>query len=316
VAKKFDLKEYKEQLKIEDVPLKKEKYVLLDESLQECLDLPGLPLGHITQIYGKSDTGKTSLLYHAAAQCQKQGILPVLLVTERKVSWDRAELMGFNRDSAIVEENCEYLEDCFAFIDKIVSNVTMGDLPMDVMIFWDSVGNTCSKDEVRVDEKTGQTEVVPSMMKAAKVISNQMRPLSMKIGNTRKVTSPKYVGAVIINNAYTKPPAFPGGMSVLTPYGGDQIYYRSTLILKTARKSKLSATKNGRDLNFGIVSSIVTEKNHISNTSNSGEFVITADRIFKNDKALIKAYKDEHKESWGNSIIFDPENGEVIDGDE
>lgn len=313
MAKKFDLKSYKEQYNLVTTPLKKEKFVVLDEALQEIIGLPGIPLGHVTQIYGKSDTGKTSLLYHAAAQAQKQDILPVLVVTERKVSWDRAVSMGFDPENAIIEENCEFLEDVFTFIDKIVSDVVMGELPRDVCIFWDSVGNTCSKDEVKVDAKTGATEKVPSMMKAAKVISDYMRPLSMKIGNTRKISSPKTAGVVFINNAYTKPATFPGGMATIVPYGGEQIWYRASLIMKTQRRQKLGAVKNGKDLNFGIVSQITVDKNHISETANSGDFVITADKIFKNDKALIKAYKDEKKDSWGSATIFDQDDGTVLD---
>lgn len=312
MAKKFDLKSYKEQLKIEETPLKKEKYIVLDQCLQDVIGLPGIPLGHLTQIYGKSDTGKTSLLYHAAAEAQKQGILPVMIITERKVSWERAAAMGFNKENAIIEENLEYLEDIFAFIDKITSDVVMGELPNDVCIFWDSVGNTCSRDEVKVN-KDGTTEMAASMMKAAKVISSHLRPLSQKIGNTRKISSPKFVGLVFANGAYTKPPEFIGGKAAIVPYGGDAIWFRSTLVLKTNRRSKLGAVKDGKDLNFGIVSKISVEKNHITETANSGEFVIVADRIFHNDPKLIKAYKEEKKETWGNSIIFSQDNGEIID---
>src|SRR5690554_2081649 len=117
--KKFDLDSYRKKLKVSDTPMKKPKYVELDPCMHEILGMPGLPLGHINQIFGPSDTGKTSLLFHAAAQAQQQDILPVIIVTEGKVDWDRAEAMGFDRDQAIVEENLEYLEDVSAFIDQI-----------------------------------------------------------------------------------------------------------------------------------------------------------------------------------------------------
>lgn len=314
--KKFDLDAYKKKLKVSDTPMKKPMYVELDPCMHEILGMPGLPMGHISQIFGPSDTGKTSLLFHAAAQAQAQGILPVIIVTEGKVDWDRAASMGFNRESAIVEENLEYLEDVFAFIDQITADVSMGNLPQDVMVFWDSVGNTLSRDEVKINEKTGQTEHKATMMKAAKVISQHLRSLSGKINNTRKVSFPKFVGLTLINTCYTKPPAFPGGMSTQVPYGGDQIWFKSSLILKTKRRKKLTATKDGVKMGFGIVSSISVEKNHLTNTSHSGEYVITGNAIIPNEKTSIDAYKEEHKEHWGALEIMDDDTGEIFDGSE
>lgn len=298
MTKKFNLGEYKKTIKVADTPKKKDKFVVLDECMHSVLGMPGIPLGHITQVFGKSDTGKTSLLFHAAAQAQKQGVLPVVIITEGKVSWDRAKLMGFDRQTAIVEEDLEYLEDVFQFIDKIIADVSMGELPHDVLILWDSVGNTLSRDEVEI-KKDGTVVKKASMMKAAKVISENMRTISKKVNNTRKVSYPKSAGLFILNQAYTKPPMFPGGPSTLVPYGGDAIWYRSSLVLKTARTKKLTATKDGIKMGFGIVSKITVDKNHITSVAHSGEFVITADEIFPNDDKAIKDYKELHKERWG-----------------
>jgi len=296
--KKFDLSEYKKTIKAADTPLKKDKFITLDECLHTVLGMPGIPLGHITQIFGKSDTGKTSLLFHAATKAQENNILPVVIVTEGKVSWDRAATMGFDRENAIVEENLEYLEDVFDYIDKIITDVGNGDLPMDIMIFWDSVGSTLSRDEVEI-KKDGTTEKKATMMKAAKVISERMRVIAKKINNTRKISFPKSVGLMIINQCYTTPPKFPGAQPGLVPYGGDSIWFRSSLVLRMGRKSKLYAIKNKIRMGFGIVSSISVDKNHITNVSHSGEFVITADSIIPNDTNILKKYKEDHKDNWG-----------------
>lgn len=298
---KFDLDAYKKTINNADTPLKVDKYVVLDECLHAVLGLPGIPLGHITQVFGKSDTGKTSLLFHTAAQAQKQGILPVMIITEGKVDWGRAEQMGFNRDFAIIEENCEFLENVFAFIDKICADVASGELPYDVAIFFDSVGNTLSKDEVEI-KPDGTWEKKATMMKAAKVISENMRTISKKINDTRKISYPHYVGLFIVNNSYVQPPSFPGGMPSEVPYGGNAIWLKSSLVIRTKRSKKLTAKKNGMDLGFGIVSKISVDKNHISNTTNSGEFVITADAIIPNDGNAIKDYKETHKDSWGEDL--------------
>lgn len=301
MTKKFDLAKYKESIEIADIPLKKDLYVEVNDALKEVMGLPGIPLGHITQIYGMSDTGKTSLLFHTAAEAQKQGILPVMIITEGKVDWSRAKAMGFDKDSAIVNEDVEFLEDAFNFIDKITSDVSMGELPHDVMILWDSVGNTLSKDEVE-QKPDGTWEKKSTMMKAAKVISERMRITSKKINDTRKISYPKAVGLVVLNQAYTQPPSFPGGPSTTVPYGGNAVWYRSSLVLKTSRVKKLSATKDGKDLTFGIVSRISVDKNHISSVANKGEFVITSNAIIPNEPNAIKAYKEENKDSW-NGVL-------------
>lgn len=316
MSKKFDLDSYKKTIKAADTPLKKDQYVVLDECLHAVLGLPGIPLGHITQIFGKSDTGKTSLMFHTAAQAQKQNILPVVIITEGKVDWDRAAEMGFDRENAIINENCEFLEDVFAFVDKITSDVSSGELPMDVMIFFDSVGNTLSKEEVEIQDD-GTYIKKSTMMKAAKVITEAMRVLSKKINDTRKQSYPKAVGWMILNQAYTKPPAFPGAMPSLTPYGGDAIWYRSSLVLKMSRSKKLTAKKDGMELGFGIVSKISVDKNQISNTTNSGLFVVTADAIIPNEKKAVADYKESHKDTWGSvtitAVSLDHDEGEDDD---
>lgn len=299
--KKFDLNKYKESIRIADVPLKKDLYVEVNDALKEVIGLPGIPLGHITQVYGMSDTGKTSLLFHAAAEAQKQGILPVMIITEGKVDWNRAKLMGFDKENAIVREDLEFLEDAFDFIDQIASNVSMGDLPENVMIFWDSVGNTLSKDEVEKKDD-GTWEKKSTMMKAAKVISERMRVISKKINDTRKISYPKAVGLMILNQAYVQPQAFTGAMSTTVPYGGSAIWYRSSLVLKTSKVKKLTATKEGKDLTFGIVSRIAVEKNHISSVANKGEFIITSNSIFPNEPGAIKEYKELNKANWNNEL--------------
>lgn len=312
MAKGFDLGNYKASIEVNNVQKKKDKYVVVDECLQAVIGIPGIPLGHITQIYGKSDTGKTSLLFHAAAKAQEQGVLPIFIMTEGKVDWTRAEKMGVNMEQCIKNEECMYLEDAFTFIDKIVSDVSMGELPHDVLLLWDSVGSLPSKDEVK-DNDDGTTEKKASMMRAAKAIRENMRIVQRKINATRNYSYPKYVGLMILNQAYISPPSFSGGMPKLVPYGGDAIWYAASAVWKMGGKGKLSATKNGMDFDFGLISRLSVEKNHISDLAMTGEFVITPDAFLPNEKGAIKKYKDSHREQWGDAMITSAETGEVLD---
>lgn len=300
---KFNLEDYKKSIQVADTPLKKDAFVVLNDALQEVIGLPGFGLGHVNQIFGLSDSGKTSLVFHAAAQAQKLGILPVLIITEGKVSWDRAKAMGVDPDNCVIE-TAQYLEEVFTKIDRFVSDVAMGRLPMNALIIVDSIGNTISVDSVK-ENKDGTSETGGAMMRAAKVIREKMRVYSHKINNTRKVSSPFYVGLVFINHAYTQPPAFPGASSKIVPYGGDAIWFSSSLVLRTKKVKTLKAIVNGQEKGFGIVTKIIVDKNHISNVTNSGEFIITADSILPNTDKALKEYKEKNKDKWANASILE-----------
>lgn len=306
MSKKFNLEEYKKTIKSSDTPLKPDAFVEVNDALKSVMGLPGFPLGHVTQVFGLSDSGKTSLAFHAAAEAQKQGILPVFIITEGKVSWERAKRMGFDQNNAVIEY-VDYLEDIFRKADRIVADVKMGRLPYNVMIFVDSIGNTVSTESVK-ESKDGTTELGGAMMKAAKVIREQMRVLSHRINDTRKISSPYSVGLVFINHAYRQPPAFPGAPTGLVPYGGDGIWLASSLVLRTKKGKKITTTKNGQKLSFGLISTISVDKNHLSDISNAGEFVIVPDALLPNEPDAIDAYKEANRDKWGDLSIEDEES--------
>ncbi len=102
-------------------------------------------------------------------------------------------------------------------------------------------------------------------------------------------------------------------MPKLVPYGGDAIWYSASAVWKMTGKGKLSATKDGKDFDFGLISKISVEKNHISDLAMAGEFVVTPDAFLPNEKGAIKKYKDEHRDQWGSATIISAETGEVLD---
>ncbi len=236
----------------------------------------------------------------------------MFIMTEGKVDWNRAQKMGVDLEKCIKYEDANFLEEAFAQIDKTVSDVSMGELPMDTLILWDSVGSLPSKDEVKTNED-GTTEKKASMMRAAKAIRENMRVIQRKINVTRNISYPKSVGLMIINQAYTQPPTMPGGMPSLVPYGGDAIWYSASAVWRMKGGKRLSAEKKGMSFDFGLTSKISVMKNHITDLMLEGEFVITSDAFIPNEKGAIKKYKDEHRENWGDSIIVAAETGEIVD---
>ena len=301
MSKKFSLQDFKETIKITPAEYKKREYVELDSCLQEVLKLPGIPLGEITQVYGKSDSSKTSLMFHAAAKAQKQGILPVIIISEGKVDWSRARAMGLEytgdlpeeernkEEFIIVEENLKYLEDIFDFIDnKIITNVMNGKLPFNVMIFYDSMGQSISEKSIKINEKTGEREVKNTHMQAAAVKSERLSILMDRCNDTRKMVYPKSVGAFIINHVYTGQPAYSGAPAPEIVKGGNKVKFTATLMIKTKAIKKLEAVVNGATLKFGMVASLSITKNHINGQEFQGEFVVTQDKFLPNDAKSIK----------------------------
>jgi RecA/RadA recombinase len=259
-------------------------------------------------LYGKSDCGKTSLIFHTAIQAQKNGILPVLIVTEGKVDWGRATAMGFDKDNAIVEENLKYLEEVFEFIDnKIINNVMNGTIPHDVIILWDSMGNTISEKSVEVDKKTGERKIKNTHMQAAAIKSERLSVLMDRVNDTRKINYPKSVGIMIVNSVYTGQAAYSGAIPPEIIKGGNKVKYTATLMLKMQLINKLEAIKDGNKLKFGLISRLSVTKNHLNGQEFSGEFVITPTKFLANDTKQIKDYKDEFKDTWGDMELFESE---------
>ena len=325
--KKFSLDSYKKSIKLTEPTYKKDKYVVLNEYLQEVMKLPGLPLGHVVFDYGLSDSGKTTLLAHAVAQCQKQGILPVVVLTgpEKKVDWNRFRAMGVqytgdlpedqqNDDEfIIVNEECEYLEDAFKFMNDLITDVEEGRLPHDIYIFHDSVGNTLSEQAIEIDKKTGKRVIKDIHMKNAKIIGENLVALTPRINNSRKDTRPHYIGAYFITSMYEGAPAFPGAPKPWKIKGGNKPKFVSSIMIRHNAGKKLNATKEGQKLNFGMTTKISITKNHINGEEYSGEFVITKDAILPNEKSAIDAYKKEKSSEWGSFEIIDGA-GEIHEG--
>lgn len=301
MAKKFDLDAYKKSIEVSDTPLKEYDIVELNDALKAVLGLKGIYLGTVNQIFGLSDSGKSSLVYHIMAQAQKQNVLPILLNTEGKISLERMQSMGVDPSNMILEQ-VTYLEEIFARIDRFVADIGNGDLPTNIIILVDSIGNSLSIDSVK-ENKDGTSEVGGALMKAARVLREKMRVFSHKINNTRKVSSKYSAGLVFVNHCYHTPSLMPGLPPTLTPYGGDGIYLASSLVVRTKKVKNLYATVGGKKMGWGIISKLHIDKNHLSNVTNSGEFIITADEIIPNEPGAIEEYKERHRDSWKDATI-------------
>ena len=82
IKSNFDLDKFKERKLLNgDVKFKDQKWIPFSKALQDALSLPGIPMGHITQLRGQSNTGKTTTAIEVGVAAKKMGILPVILIT-------------------------------------------------------------------------------------------------------------------------------------------------------------------------------------------------------------------------------------------
>ena len=101
----FDLDKFKEKKSLNNkVKFKDQKWIPFSEALQKALSLPGVPMGHITMVRGKSNTGKSTTSIEAIVSAQRQGVLPILMITEMKHDWEHFKKMGFQISSGMAKK--------------------------------------------------------------------------------------------------------------------------------------------------------------------------------------------------------------------
>ena len=74
------------------------EWIVMPKAYQDVLKLPGIPQGYITTIMGHQGTGKSTLINHAIAAAQKQGLIPVIYDTENNFDFTYAISMGMEAE--------------------------------------------------------------------------------------------------------------------------------------------------------------------------------------------------------------------------
>ena len=70
----------------------------MPKAFQEATKLPGIPENTVVSVIGHSNVGKSTLINHAIASAQTQGLIPVIIDTENSFSFQYAQNMGFKAE--------------------------------------------------------------------------------------------------------------------------------------------------------------------------------------------------------------------------
>lgn len=307
----FNLEEYSNnETEKEDIVYRPDFDITLQKEVADSIGQPGIRMGSVTAMYGLSNSGKTTILLHMAAEAQRQGVLPILIITENKMDWSRAEMLGLDisKSKCIIREDFKFLEDVYNYISIKIEDVKTGRLPRNVLFLWDSVASTPSIETMEIG-KDGSIKKKYGPQKNAAVIGYYNPIIMKRITSTRQEDSKFTAGLVMLTQAYVKPAEFSGGIATIVPNGGEKIWFPLSLCLEIKEGQQLGATVNGRYITFGTICKIKVAKNHLSEISTSGEFVITADRLLANDPKVIEDYKKANRAKWEAML----NSGEILE---
>ena len=320
LQKKFDLSSFKEKkgFGAENTKYKPQAWIPLDKAWQEATGLPGIPQGHITLLRGHSDTGKTTTLLECAAQCQKMGILPVLIITEVKFSFAFAKNLGLEFTDVVDPDTGEVvghdgfflyadretlntIEDVASYIADLMDEQEKGNLPYDLCFLWDSVGSVPCR--MSVESKSN------SNMWNAGALSQQFgNYIDQKIVLTRK-QSKKYTSTLVcvnkiwnvVENAFT-------GQIGIRNKGGECLYYDASLVVNygnpgSAGTAKLKCVADKKDYVWGKTTNVSIDKCHLGVVCNHGKIVMTPTGFIS--VSAVEKYKKEHREEWCKQLGSD-----------
>jgi len=314
IQSKFSLNKFKAKKGLEgNVKFKPQDWIPFSSALQEALSIPGIPEGHISIVRGKSNTGKSTTAIELAVNAQKKGILPVLIITEMKHSWEHWKTMGFQMEDVVDETTGEIIdhegffiyrdrstinsiEDVAKFIIDMLTEQKKGELPYDLFFLWDSVGSIAC--DMSIEKGSNNP-----MWNAGAISTQFGNFINQQIVLSRKESS-KYTNTLLVINKVGVAPALtPMSQPKMTNKGGDTFYYDASLCLTfgnitNAGTSKLNATKDKKKVEFALRTKIACDKNHINGITTTGTIVSTVHGFIKDDPKEIQKYKDAHKNDW------------------
>lgn len=225
-------------------------WIDMPSPIAEIMGVQGFPCGHIVEIFGKQDSGKTTLATHALIGAQKDGGIGVLIDTEHKFNIERAIKMGLDRSKFIITR-ANTIESAFEkyvnWMKLIKSKPQWANRK--VCFVWDSVGATPCQNEI--DESTKDHN-----MKAAQAITAGLR-------RTRYFLR-KCNAAFIMINQVTHKQTNTSFEKKTTSKGGLAPKYFSSIRIECSKIAKIYETSKGVRNAVGIDVKVDVVKNHLA----------------------------------------------------
>ena len=306
--KEFSLDSLKDKFSTK-TKYKPDSFYNCGDAFTEACGLPGPSKGHINMFLGHSNSSKTTAMILAAADAQRQGDLPIFIITERKWNWEHAVELGLqankNEDGEwdghfLFNDGFDYIEQATDFINDVLDAQTKGEIPYNIIFLWDSVGSIPCK--MTFDGKGGKQH------NAAAFADKIGMGISGRISKTKKEDVPYWASMIVINQPWVELPDNPFGQPEIKAKGGEAIWLASSLVFlfgnqKKAGINHITATKNNRTVVYATRTKISILKNHVNGLSyKDGKILAVPQGYIKDDKTAIDKYKKEFSEYWNQKL--------------
>lgn len=220
-------------------------YVVMAPWWKEKFGVLGLKFGHMVQVAGKSDSGKTSISLDAMKRAQEQGCAVIYVETEGKTGPEDLIAAGIDPDGVV----CIYssiTEEAFELMLKAVDSV-LSDYPdVKLLVVFDSFGNTTSVRDSSLE-----------MTQKSAMVGGAAKTNRLGLSALRAKMSKDPIAVLLVNRTYDNLNS-PGK----TNAGGDAINFFSMLTVQTARKGWYERTVKGEKVRAGAIVVWNVYKNH------------------------------------------------------
>lgn len=301
---------------------KEDSFYYCGEAFLKASGLPGPHKGSINMFLGHSNSSKTTAMILAAADAQRKGDLPILIITEKKWSWEHAVELGMkaekNEDGEwdgdfIFNDSFDYIEQATEFINEIIDEQDKGNIPYNLLFLWDSIGSIPCK--MTWEGKGGK------MHNASALADKIGMGVHSRITRTRKEDYPYINTMIIINQPWVDLPDNPFGQPEIKPKGGEAVYLASSLVFlfgnqKKSGVSHIDAVKDGRKVSYATRTKVSVLKNHVNGISyKDGKIIAVPQGYISDTKEALDEYKKQYSEYW-NKILGTEGDYNLLDTEE
>ncbi|KKM71154.1 hypothetical protein LCGC14_1433460 [marine sediment metagenome] len=240
-------------------------------ALDMALGRPGIPCGRLTVIQGKEASGKTTVVTHIMAECQRRGGLAVYIDAEYAFDSERAARMGlYDEDTLparsdflpVVIVHPEHVEDTLSKIEEVIARIREADEDILTVIAWDSVAGTPTKAEV---EGTFEDSAQPGIH--ARKLSAGLRQLVKLIAHER-------IALVFVNQLKDAIGSFGFGGAQSTSIASKPLGYHASVRIETFYTGTVGGGKDKRKASTGITCRAKITKNKLAPPFREAEFII------------------------------------------
>ena len=239
----------------------------MPKAYQEATKLPGIPENTVVSVIGHSNVGKTTLINHAIASAQAQGLIPVIFDTENSFSFQYAQNMGFKAEPIYGDvevedvdpetgeitthiENqilCErfgdidyskgtrtktkrkiaVVEDVASAINELLDAQDEGEIEQGFLFVWDSVGSIGSYKEYNSGAGTGK--IGNPMWTAAAISAAFNLIVNDRIPSSKKISCKYNNTFLYVNKVWMDAMTNPVGTAIMQTKGGKSMKYATRL---------------------------------------------------------------------------------------